>query len=102
MLRHGGREGEGPGEIAESFPAFSRIMGDAAGCLWVREYDFPLEERPAPLWTVFDPEGRVPGFLETPAGLEIREIGEDYILGRKVDELGVESIRLWRLERSGG
>lgn len=32
----------------------------------------------------------------------IREIGEDYILGRKVDELGVESIQLWRLERSGG
>ena len=89
-------------QIAESFPAFSRIMGDAAGCLWVREYDFPLEERPAPVWTVFDPEGRVLGFLETPAGLEIREIGEDYILGRKVDELGVESIQLWRLERSGG
>ena len=39
--------------------------------------------------------------METPAGLEIREIGEDYLLGGKVDELGVESIQLWRLERSG-
>lgn len=89
-------------QIAESFPAFSEIMGDAAGYLWVREYDFPLEERPAPLWTVFDPGGRVLGFLETPATLQIREIGEDYILGRVVDEMGVESIQLWPLERSGG
>ena len=29
-------------------------------------------------------------------------IGEDYILGRVVDELGVESIQLWPLERVGG
>ena len=44
-------------QIAESFPAFAEIMGDGAGCLWVREYDFPLEERPAPLWTVFGLRG---------------------------------------------
>ena len=89
-------------QIAESFPAFSDIMGDGAGYLWVREYDFPLEERPAPLWTVFGPGGRVLGFLETPATLQIKEIGEDYILGRVVDEMGVESIQLWPLERAGG
>ena len=71
-------------QIAESFPAFSEIMGDRAGYLWVREYDFPLEERPAPLWTVFDPEGWMLGFVETPAALVIKEIGEDYILGRTV------------------
>ena len=86
-------------QIAESFPAFSEIMGDRAGYLWVREYDFPLEERPAPLWTVFDPEGWMLGFVETPAALLIKEIGEDYILGRTMDELGVESIRMWPLRR---
>ena len=88
-------------QIAESFPAFSDILGDGAGYLWVREYDFPLEERPAPLWTVFDPQGRVLGFVETPATLQIKEIGENYILGRVVDEMGVESIQLWPLDRSG-
>lgn len=88
-------------EMAKTFPAFSEVMGDGAGYLWVREYDLPGEERPVPLWLVFDPGGRALGFVETPAGLQVREIGEDYILGRRVDELGVESIQLWPLERPG-
>ena len=88
--------------LAEAFPAFSRVLSDAAGNLWVREYDFPREERPAPLWTVFDPEGRVLGFVETPKGLHIREIGEDYILGHYQDELEVEYVQMWALERSEG
>ncbi|MCY4573772.1 MAG: hypothetical protein OXF01_13330 [Gemmatimonadetes bacterium] len=88
-------------QIAESFPAFSEFMDDGAGHLWVREYDFPLEPRPAPLWTVFDPAGRVLGFVETPAELDIKEIGEDYILGRFVDEMGVEQFQVWPLERVG-
>ena len=31
----------------------------------------------------------------------IYEIGEDYILGHSMDELGVESIQVWPLDRSG-
>ena len=54
-----------------------------------------------PVWTVFNPEGRVLGFVETPAGLDIYEIGEDYILGLATDELGVEYMQVWALERSG-
>ncbi|MYH53382.1 MAG: hypothetical protein F4139_10585 [Gemmatimonadetes bacterium] len=87
--------------MAETFPVFSSFMADAADHLWVREYDFPGEARPAPLWTVFDPEGRVLGYVETPPGLRIFEIGADYILGRARDELGVESVLVWPLERSG-
>ena len=52
--------------LAKTFPAFSKVRGDATGHLWVREYDFPGEPRPAPLWTVFDPGGRLLGFVETP------------------------------------
>ncbi len=52
------------------------------------------------LWAVFDPDdAHVLGFVETPEGLTIYEIGEDYILGRVQDELGVESVQLWPLER---
>ena len=40
-----------------------------------------------PFWTVFDPEGRVQGFVETPPGLVIHQIGEDFILGKVLDEL---------------
>ena len=85
--------------VAERFPAFASVIADALDHLWVEEYEVPGEERPGVLWTVFDPEGRVLGFVETPEGLEIYEIGEDHILGRVRGELGVESIQLWPLER---
>lgn len=85
--------------LAEHFPAFSTVLADDTGHLWVREYDLPREQNPAPLWTVFDPEGRVLGFVETPAGLDILQIGEDFILGRVKDEFEVEYVQLWPLER---
>ena len=89
--------------VAEHFPVFTLLMVDALDHLWIREYDLPREERSAPLWTVFDPEGQVLGFVETPAELRmVYEIGEDYILGHSMDELGVEMIQVWPLERSGG
>ena len=87
--------------VAERFPAFTSLVIDAVGYLWVQEYEVPGEERPGSLWTVFDPEGRVLGFVETAEGLQIYEIGEDYILGHAMDELDVESVQLWPLERSG-
>ena len=88
--------------VVENFPAFASVMADALDHLWVEEYEIPGEERPGVLWTVFDPEGKVLGFVETPEGLEIHEIGEDYILGQARDELGVEYVQVWPLERSGG
>ena len=88
-------------QIAETFPAFSWVMADAAGYLWVKEYQPPREQRPVPLWTIFNPEGRVLGFLETPVGLNLWEIGADYILGHIEDELGVEYVQVWPLERWG-
>lgn len=86
-------------QIAETFPAFSWVMSDAAGYLWVKEYQPPREQRPVPLWTIFNPEGRVLGFVETPVGMNIWEIGEDYILGHVEDELGVEYVQVWPLKR---
>ncbi|MXX57295.1 MAG: hypothetical protein F4205_01920 [Gemmatimonadetes bacterium] len=88
--------------MPETFPAFDQIIADALGNLWIQEYDLPGQERPDPLWTVFDVEGRVLGFVETPSGLRIYEIGEDYILGRATDDLGVEYVQMWSLERTGG
>ena len=72
--------------LAESFPAISAIEVDLLDNLWVREYNLPGEEGRA-LWTVFDPDGLVLGLVETPPGLVIYEIGEDYILGKVSDEL---------------
>ena len=46
-------------------------------------------------WTVFDPEGRIVGLVGTPPGLDVFEIGEE-------DELGVEYVQLWALDRGAG
>ena len=78
--------------LVESYPAFEEILSDRAGYLWVREYE-------AGVWTVFDPEGRVQGLVETPPGVRTFEIGEDYLLGWVYDELGVEYVQLWSLSR---
>ncbi len=86
--------------LAESFPAISSIQADLLDNLWVREHNLPGEEGRA-LWTVFDPEGLVLGFVETPPELVIYEIGEDYILGKVRDELGVEYVQVRGLDRSG-
>ncbi len=85
--------------LVETFPAFRTLVVDALDHLWVRETTLPGMERPAPLWTVFDPDGRVLGFVETPEGLTILQIGADYVLGRTTDDLGVESVQVWPLER---
>ena len=89
--------------VAEHFPAFTSVMTDALGHLWVEEFAVPGEDQPGVLWTVLDPEGQVLGFVETPKELEIYEIGRDYLLGKTQDEeFGVESVQVWRLERSNG
>ncbi len=81
----------------DAYPAFDEILSDVAGYLWVREYRMSDEE--AAVWTVFDPEGRVQGLVGTPEGLDIFEIGTDYVLGSAEDELGVEYVQLWALSR---
>ena len=82
----------------EAFPAFGEVVADRMGYLWVSEYQLPGQEL-GNLWTIFDPEGRVLGLVEAP-DIEIRDIGEDYILGTTSDEVGVEYVQVWSLART--
>ncbi len=86
--------------LVDAFPAFAGTVGDALGYLWIAEFELPGEEVEGTLWTIFDREGRVLGLVETPEGLTIFEIGEDYILAKVTDALDIEYVRLWRLNRS--
>jgi hypothetical protein len=79
----------------ETKPVFESIVLDPAGNLWVKDFD-PFSGGPS-FWRVFDPDGRWLGTLEMPAGLRVREIGDDYVLGTATDELDVEHVRLHRL-----
>ena len=85
--------------LVEAFPAFASVRVDRLGYLWVREYRLPGEQHR--LWTVFDTEGRVNVIVEMPGSFSVEEIGEDYILGTRDDELGVEYVESWPLDRSG-
>ena len=86
----------------ETLPAFMTIMADALDHLWVREYDVPGQEGRHRLWTVFDPEGRVLGYVEMPQGMIIDEIGAGYVLGRRVGEAGMVQVAVWPLRRGDG
>jgi hypothetical protein len=48
---------------------------------------------------VFDRDGLLIGRMEGPEGFEITDSGPDYILGVAKDDLDVERVRLYRLER---
>ena len=83
--------------LLESLPAFGQIVVDDVDHVWVREFETSGDE-PA-MWIVFDPDGVALGRIETPAGLEVYEVGADYVLGRALDELDVEAVQRWSLSR---
>jgi len=82
----------------ETMPAFQRVLPDALGYTWVQEYRPAFEEGPE-RWSVFDAEGRFMGRVETPAGLTVLQVGEEFLAGRARDELDVEHVQVWGLTR---
>jgi hypothetical protein len=85
--------------IPDFHPAYGYIHADVLGFLWVEEYRIPGDEDR--VTTIFDPDGRMVGSLVLPSRFQLFEIGEDYLLGRHVDELGVEYLHLYGLTRPG-
>jgi hypothetical protein len=84
---------------AENRPPHGAIYADAGGYLFVEGYRVPGA---APVGVdVFDPEGRLAGHFELPQGLNVLEVGEDYVLGLRLDDLGVEYLGLYDLTRPG-
>jgi hypothetical protein len=83
----------------ETMPAYGDVQADRAGNLWVS--DFQVTPEDPGTWTVFDPEGRMLGTVATPARFRAFEIGADYVLGVWKDELDVDHVRMFRLEKPG-
>jgi hypothetical protein len=79
-------------------PAFADLRADDAGNLWVRESVILDEPK---IWTVFDDDGRLLGPIELPDGFRPLHIGHDFVLGVASDELDVQRIRVYRLEKDG-
>ncbi len=83
-----------------TLPAHGRLLVDDLGYLWVL-HSRPSWDRTVE-WTIFAPDGRWLGRLRMPDAFRAMHIGRDFVLGRHVDEEGVESIRLYALDRKKG
>jgi hypothetical protein len=85
----------------ETHPFFDALELGTAGHLWVRDpVPGGAEDGEAPrTWQISDPEGVWLGSVETPAGVRVTEIGEDYLLGVVRDDFDVEYVRIYWLER---
>ncbi|MGD2152627.1 MAG: 6-bladed beta-propeller [Gemmatimonadales bacterium] len=81
--------------LPETKPAYGRLLVDSEGNLWVADY--ARERNDEGTWSVFDPEGRFLGSVETPTGGRVLQIGSDFVLGVWRDELDVEYMRLYEL-----
>jgi hypothetical protein len=85
---------EHPG--TDTLPAFDGLVDDRAGNTWVRLFHSPADAEPG-RWLVLDDQGALLGTVALPVGIDVYEIGLDWLLGRWTDEFDVEHVRLWRL-----
>ena len=86
--------------VADVFPAFSHVEIGRDGRVWVLPYRRPRAE--APRWMGFDRDGRFLCHLEhSHSGLTDYEFGADYWLGVQADDLGVETVVVYRLTTPG-
>jgi hypothetical protein len=80
-------------------PATRGILVDSEGLVWVEHHPGDLQ-RPS-RWIVFGATGAVAAEATVPAGLQLLEVGADYVLGVWRDDLDVESVRKHALTRGG-
>ena len=83
--------------VPEVMPAFAGLHADVLGYLWVEVYRRPGDDTPA--FDILDPDGALVGHATLPPGSEVLEIGRDYILALQRDELEVEYLRVFSLQR---
>lgn len=81
--------------------AFDRMVTDAvSGRIWVRDYLFEWNAGGTQHWTVHDALGQVLGRVAIPHGLDVMQVGSDFVVGVERDELGVEYVVAYSLEGS--
>lgn len=81
-----------------SMAPYAQLLLDRGGFLWVRR---TASEAPGKSqeWLVLAPDGRAIASVRTPAGLEVLDIGADALVGVGRDEMDVEQVRRYVLQR---
>ena len=83
-------------------PAFEWLHADSEGNIWARQQSYGGDGRPdldTHEFFIFGADGRHLGLIELPAGLEVYQIGTDFILGKVRDALDVDYVHLYRIEK---
>jgi hypothetical protein len=83
--------------LPERIPAYQAMLVDATSHVWLERYRLPGDTMPR--WDVVAPNGRWLGAVSVPPRLRVMQVGADFVLGRHLDSLGVERIRVHRLGR---
>jgi hypothetical protein len=81
----------------DAVPAIEQLLVDRQGTIWVQEYRLPWQE--TRVWQVLRADGTWLGQLTTPPTMTVLDIGPDYVLGRQVDDAGVERVTMYALKR---
>jgi hypothetical protein len=88
-------------EVANAFPpevpGFTELLASPDGYLWAKRFTLPGEGTNR--WGVFAPDGQFLGHVELPERFALFEVGNDYLLGVSRDELEVERVELYQLNR---
>jgi hypothetical protein len=78
------------------------MLTDAtSGRVWVRDYLFEWNAGGPQYWTVHDSLGQVLGRVTTPPGLEVMQVGPDFVIGVERDPFQVEYVVAYSLRASG-
>lgn len=83
--------------LADSFPAIRQLYPDALGNVWIEEYHPPWSRESS--FGVFAADGPWLGTVTMPADFRPLQIGADFVLGVQTDELDVQRLVLYDLER---
>lgn len=90
------RAGFGALEYPKVFPPYAALVIDVLNNLWVESFPVPGRERE---WTVYSDSGVPVAQLRVDAAYQILEAGRDYVLGIWRDELEVEYVRVYKLQK---
>jgi len=87
----------------DSFPVHHQLETDPLGNVWVQDYRSMLSVTPVDrVWSVFDAKGAYLGEVVVPGGLTVHDIGETHLMGKWTDDLGIEYVHVYEIEKPLG